>query len=212
MAGRAGLDELVVAAGAEMPEPAPVTLERVRDVAVSVRDAAGDDRGVLEVRAVPGEVLFFAAPVHQHRVHAHHLDDSGPADLQHRLPAVPGRFAAHHDPCKPGTERNRQSPINDLLDHPWVTVEHLPAERDRVVIGDNSSLLRGRQIDAHDRQIGPNDRSKTGQLVIAATVTARERPTVTHSILLSDGWSATRTIARGMLRVVDPDSTSTRSY
>jgi hypothetical protein len=212
LAGRAGLDELVVAPGAEMPEPTPVALQGVGDVAVPVRDPAGDDGGVLEIRAVPGEVLLLAAAVHQHRVHAHHLHTPRPAPLQHRLPAVPGRLAADDHTCEPGVDRDRQRPVDDVVDHPRVTVEHAPTQRDRVVIGDHRRLLGRSQVDPHHRQIRPDNRTKTGQLLVAAAITTRERPTVGHSILLGSGWSFNPNLARGMLRVVDPDSTTTGTY
>src|SRR5690606_29213492 len=108
--------------------------------------------------------------------------------------------------------RHRQRPVEDLIDHPRVTVEHPASERDRVMIGDHRRLPRGGEIDPHDRQLRADDRTKSGQLLVASTITARERPTVGHGILLGSGWIATRTLARGMLRVVDPDSTPTGTY
>jgi hypothetical protein len=212
LAGGARLDELVVAAGSQVAQPAPVALERVGHVTVPVGHTASDDRRVLEIRAVPGEVLLLATPVDQHGVDADHFDASSPAALQHRLPAVPGGFTADHHSDEAGLHGDGQRPVQDLVDDPRVTVEHPPAKGDRVVVGDDRDLLGGGQVDADDGQIGSYDRPQAGQLLVASPVTARERPRVGHSSLLGVVRTGTRTLARGMLRVVDPDSTSTGTY
>src|SRR5690606_14962648 len=117
-----------------------------------------------------------------------------------------------HDPGEARLLRDGQGPGDDVVDHPWVAVEHLADQRDRVVIGHDHGLLGRRQIDAHDREFGAHDRAETGQLGVAAAVTAGEPRSVGHSILLGSGWSATKTLARGMQRVVGADPTSTGSY
>lgn len=165
-----------------------------------------------EVGSVAGEVLLLRpATVHQHGVHTHQLDAPGPAPFQQRPPAVPGRRAADGDTGETGVERDRGRPVEDLVDDPRVTIEHPPG---RESPGRDRRSLRpvwpkpGRPdhgyISAHyGTESGSASRCVDGH---------RERPTVGHRILLGGGWSVTQTIVRGMLRVVDPNSTSTGTY
>ncbi|MFD1045594.1 ATP-binding cassette domain-containing protein, partial [Kibdelosporangium lantanae] len=88
-AGRLYVDgELVGTTSSQTPQPAPVPLQHIGHVAAQFRDAFGDDRGVLEVRAIPGEVLVLPATVHQHRVHTDQLHPTRTGPVQQRLPAM----------------------------------------------------------------------------------------------------------------------------
>jgi hypothetical protein len=212
LAGGAGEQELVVAAGAQMPQPAPVPLELVRHVAAQFGDLLGDDRGVFEVRAVPGEVLVLPATVHQHRVDAHQLDPAGAGPVQQRLPAMPGRLAPEHDPGEAGLGRERERPVQHIIDHPCVTEEHPPGQDHRVVIGQHRGLLGRSQIDGQDPQITAHDRPQPRQFLVPASITTGERSAVGHDNLLGSGSIRTQRPKQRETRAVDLTSTATGTY
>jgi hypothetical protein len=189
-----------------------VALELVRDVAAQLGDSFGDHGGVFEVRAFPGEVVFLAAAVHEHRVHARQLDPASAGPVQQRLPAVPGRLAAEHDPGEPGLGGDRGRPVQDVVDHPRIPGEHPPGQDHRVVIGQHRGLLCRREIDAQHGVITAHDRPQPTQLLVAAAVTASERSGVGHNNLLGSGLIRTQRPEQGRCSAMDPRSTSTETY
>ena len=92
------LGDQLFAAGAQVPQPAPGLVDRLRDVAAQLRGQPGDQHRVLLVGLVEGQVLAAPRPRGQHRLHTHERHPPVGGQLPEHPPAVPGRLTRHRHP------------------------------------------------------------------------------------------------------------------
>ena len=148
LAARVG-DQLL-AAGTQMPQPAPGLVEWLGHVAAQLRGQPGDHHRVLLVGLVEGQVLGLAGPRHQQRLHAH---ERHPAAARPAGPAPATGARSARTPPSPGEPRRPGSPAPSPAPHPAPRpgTGTSPGQHLRVVIGHHDHLLAIGQVDPDDR-------------------------------------------------------------
>ena len=149
------LDDQLLAAGTEVPQPAPRLIDRLRDVAAQLRGQPGDQHRVLLIGLVDGQVLAAPRPRGQRSAAHTRTASTGPRRAV-RGPATGARSArTPPSPRRTPSPRpaRRPSPARHPDPRPGTgtsTGQHL-----RVVITHHDHLLVVGQVDPDDRVASP---------------------------------------------------------
>jgi hypothetical protein len=143
----AHVDDELVAAGTQVPQPAPGLVGRLGEVAAQLRGQSGDQHRVLLVGLVEGQVFAAPGPGGQRRLHAHERHRPFRRELSEDPPPVTGRLARHRRPGEPLPGGSLTGPVQRGTQIPGAAPERATCQHPRVVITDHDHLLVVGQVD-----------------------------------------------------------------
>jgi hypothetical protein len=145
------VDDQLLAAHAEVPQPTPGLVDRLRDVAAQLPGQPGDQHRVLVVGLVEGQVLAAPRPRGLQGLHTHERHPPVGGQLAEHPPPVPGRLARHRHPSKAFGGGPTGGPVQRLAEIPGPALERAPCQHPRVVVAHDDHLLLVGQVDPDDR-------------------------------------------------------------
>jgi hypothetical protein len=137
----------------QVPQPGPLGVGLLRQVAVQPGDQLTDQHAVTVVGLVQCVVVAFPSPVHRQRLHTDEPHTGAVGQPHHGFPPVPGRLAAHRHPDEPVLDGVLSGPDEQGSQVVCLGPRDLAGQHHVVVIHQRRDLLVLTKIDRQDRPV-----------------------------------------------------------